>query len=222
MIYFDEVMFYVSVEWYDCFEGFEDICYEKFIDGIVKIIINRLQVCNVFCFLTVKEMIQVLVDVCYDDNIGVIILIGVGDKVFCFGGDQKVCGDYGGYKDDFGVYHLNVLDFQCQICICLKLVVAMVVGYFIGGGYVLYMMCDLIIVVDNVIFGQIGLKVGFFDGGWGVFYMVRIVGQKKVCEIWFLCRQYDVKQVLDMGFVNIVVLLVDLEKEIVCWCREML
>lgn len=222
MIYFDEVMFYVLVEWYDCFEGFEDICYEKFIDGIVKIIINCLQVCNVFCFLMVKEMIQVLVDVCYDDNIGVIILIGVGDKVFCFGGDQKVCGDYGGYKDDFGVYYLNVLDFQCQICICLKLVVVMVVGYFIGGGYVLYMMCDLIIVVDNVIFGQIGLKVGFFDGGWGVFYMVCIVGQKKVCEIWFLCCQYDVKQVLDMGFVNIVVLLVDLEKEIVCWCREML
>lgn len=222
MIYFDEVMFYVSVEWYDCFEGFEDIRYEKFIDGIVKIIINRSQVRNVFRFLTVKEMIQALVDARYDDNIGVIILIGVGDKAFCFGGDQKVRGDYGGYKDDFGVYYLNVLDFQRQIRICSKSVVAMVVGYFIGGGYVLYMMCDLIIAVDNVIFGQIGSKVGFFDGGWGVFYMVRIVGQKKAREIWFLCRQYDVKQALDMGFVNIVVSLADLEKEIVRWCREML
>ena len=198
MIYPDEAMLYAPVEWHDCSEGFEDIRYEKSTDGIAKITINRPQVRNAFRPLTVKEMIQALADARYDDNIGVIILTGAGDKAFCSGGDQKVRGDYGGYKDDSGVHHLNVLDFQRQIRTCPKPVVAMVAGYSIGGGHVLHMMCDLTIAADNAIFGQTGPKVGSFDGGWGASYMARIVGQKKAREIWFLCRQYDAKQALDM------------------------
>ena len=193
MIYPDEAMLYAPVEWHDCSEGFEDIRYEKSTDGIAKITINRPQVRNAFRPLTVKEMIQALADARYDDNIGVIILTGAGDKAFCSGGDQKVRGDYGGYKDDSGVHHLNVLDFQRQIRTCPKPVVAMVAGYSIGGGHVLHMMCDLTIAADNAIFGQTGPKVGSFDGGWGASYMV-----------------------------NTVVPLADLEKETVRWCREML
>ncbi len=154
MIYPDEAMLYAPVEWHDCSEGFEDIRYEKSTDGIAKITINRPQVRNAFRPLTVKEMIQALADARYDDNIGVIILTGAGDKAFCSGGDQKVRGDYGGYKDDSGVHHLNVLDFQRQIRTCPKPVVAMVAGYSIGGGHVLHMMCDLTIAADNAIFGQ--------------------------------------------------------------------
>ncbi|CAK5460570.1 1,4-dihydroxy-2-naphthoyl-CoA synthase [Escherichia coli] len=153
MIYPDEAMLYAPVEWHDCSEGFEDIRYEKSTDGIAKITINRPQVRNAFRPLTVKEMIQALADARYDDNIGVIILTGAGDKAFCSGGDQKVRGDYGGYKDDSGVHHLNVLDFQRQIRTCPKPVVAMVAGYSIGGGHVLHMMCDLTIAADNAIFG---------------------------------------------------------------------
>lgn len=179
MIYPDEAMLYAPVEWHNCSEGFEDIRYEKSTDGIAKITINRPQVRNAFRPLTVKEMIQALADARYDDNIGVIILTGAGDKAFCSGGDQKVRGDYGGYKDDSGVHHLNVLDFQRQIRTCPKPVVAMVAGYSIGGGHVLHMMCDLTIAADNAIFGQTGPKVGSFDGGWGASYMARIVGQKK-------------------------------------------
>lgn len=182
MIYPDEAMLYAPVEWHDCSEGFEDIRYEKSADGIAKITINRPQVRNAFRPLTVKEMIQALADARYDDNIGVIILTGAGDKAFCSGGDQKVRGDYGGYKDDSGVHHLNVLDFQRQIRTCPKPVVAMVAGYSIGGGHVLHMMCDLTIAADNAIFGQTGPKVGSFDGGWGASYMARIVGQKKARE----------------------------------------
>ena len=167
-------------------------------------------------------MIQALADARYDDNIGVIILTGEGDKAFCSGGDQKVRGDYGGYKDTSGVHHLNVLDFQRQIRTCPKPVVAMVAGYSIGGGHVLHMMCDLTVAADNAIFGQTGPKVGSFDGGWGAAYMARIVGQKKAREIWFLCRQYDAKQALDMGLVNTVVPIAELERETVRWCREML
>ena len=190
--------------------------------GIAKITINRPQVRNAFRPLTVKEMIQALADARYDDNIGVIVLTGEGEKAFCAGGDQKVRGDYGGYQDDSGVHHLNVLDFQRQIRTCPKPVVAMVAGYSIGGGHVLHMMCDLTIAAENAIFGQTGPKVGSFDGGWGASYMARIVGQKKAREIWFLCRQYDAQQALDMGLVNTVVPLADLEKETVRWCREML
>ncbi len=222
MISLDEAMLYAPVEWHDCSEGYTDIRYHKSTDGIAKITINRPQVRNAFRPLTVKEMIQALADARYDDNIGVIVLTGEGEKAFCAGGDQKVRGDYGGYQDDSGVHHLNVLDFQRQIRTCPKPVVAMVAGYSIGGGHVLHMMCDLTIAAENAIFGQTGPKVGSFDGGWGASYMARIVGQKKAREIWFLCRQYDAQQALDMGLVNTVVPLADLEKETVRWCREML
>ncbi len=179
MISLDEAMLYAPVEWHDCSEGYTDIRYHKSTDGIAKITINRPQVRNAFRPLTVKEMIRALADARYDDNIGVIVLTGEGEKAFCAGGDQKVRGDYGGYQDDSGVHHLNVLDFQRQIRTCPKPVVAMVAGYSIGGGHVLHMMCDLTIAAENAIFGQTGPKVGSFDGGWGASYMARIVGQKK-------------------------------------------
>jgi naphthoate synthase len=190
MLYPNEEHLYAAIAWQDCTGDFEDILYHKSTDGIAKITINRPQVRNAFRPQTVKEMIDALANARYDDGIGVIILTGAGDKAFCSGGDQKVRGDYGGYRDDSGVHHLNVLDFQRQIRTCPKPVVAMVAGYSIGGGHVLHMMCDLTIAADNAIFGQTGPKVGSFDGGWGASYMARIVGQKKAREIWFLCRQY--------------------------------
>ena len=167
-------------------------------------------------------MIQALSRARYDSAIGAIILTGAGDKAFCSGGDQRIRGDYGGYQDEEGAHHLNVLDFQRDIRTCPKPIIAMVAGYAIGGGHVLHMMCDLTIAADNAIFGQTGPKVGSFDGGYGASYMARIVGQKKAREIWFLCRQYDAAQALEMGLVNHVVPLAELEKESVRWCREML
>ena len=145
----------------------------------------------------------------------------MGDKAFCSGGDQKVRGT-GGYVGDDGTPRLNVLDFQRQIRNCPKPVVAMVAGWCVGGGHVLHMMCDLTIAAENARFGQTGPRVGSFDGGWGTSYMARIVGQKKAREIWFLCRFYSAKEALDMGLVNTVVPLEDLEAETVQWCREML
>lgn len=179
MLYPSEQELYAPIEWQDCSADFEDILYHKSADGIAKITINRPQVRNAFRPQTVKEMIQAMSDARYDDHIGTIILTGAGDKAFCSGGDQKVRGDYGGYKDASGTHHLNVLDFQRQIRTCPKPVVAAVAGYSIGGGHVLHMMCDLTIAAENAVFGQTGPKVGSFDGGWGASYMARIVGQKK-------------------------------------------
>jgi len=199
---------------------FEDIRYETF-EGIAKITINRPRVRNAFRPKTVTEMSQAFTAARDDADIGVIILTGEGDKAFCSGGDQNVRGE-GGYVGSDGVARLNVLDLQRQIRTLPKPVVAMVAGYAIGGGHVLHMICDLTIAADNARFGQTGPKVGSFDGGYGASYMARIVGQKKAREIWFLCRQYDAKQALDMGLVNTVVPLADLEAETVKWCREML
>lgn len=213
---------YAPIEWLDHSADFQDILYHKSSDGIARITINRPQVRNAFRPLTVMEMMKALQDARFDAQIGVIILTGAGDLAFCSGGDQKVRGDYGGYKDDEGTHHLNVLDFQRQIRTCPKPVVAMVAGYAIGGGHVLHMLCDLTIAAENARFGQTGPKVGSFDGGWGASYMARLVGQKKAREIWFLCRQYDAREALDMGLVNTVVPLADLEKETVRWCREIL
>ena len=154
-------------------------------------------------------------------DIGVVILTGQGREAFCSGGDQRVRGE-GGYVGGDGVPRLNVLDLQRQIRTLPKPVVAMVAGYAIGGGHVLHMICDLTIAADNARFGQTGPKVGSFDGGYGASYMARIVGQKKAREIWFLCRQYDAQQALEMGLVNCVVPYEQLEAETVQWCREML
>ena len=199
---------------------YTDIKYHK-MEGIAKITINRPQVRNAFRPLTVKEMIHALDDARDDAEIGVIILTGKGEKAFCSGGDQKIRGD-AGYVDSQGVHRLNVLDFQRNIRTCPKPVIAMVAGYAVGGGHVLHMMCDLTIAAENAIFQQTGPKVGSFDGGWGASYMARIVGQKKAREIWFLCRQYNAQQALEMGLVNTVVPYEKLEEETVQWCREIL
>lgn len=209
-----------SVHWIQAGE-FTDILYHKSEDGIAKITINRPEVRNAFRPLTVKEMIDALGDARDDESIGVIILTGAGDLAFCSGGDQRVRGD-AGYKDGQGTHRLNVLDFQRDIRTCPKPIIAMVAGYAIGGGHVLHVMCDLTIAADNAIFGQTGPRVGSFDGGYGSSYLARIVGQKKAREIWFLCRQYNAQQALDMGMVNTVVPLAQLEEETVQWCREIL
>ena len=201
--------------------GYTDILYAKCDEGIAKITINRPEVRNAFRPETVREMQAAFSDARDDENIGVVILTGQGRDAFCSGGDQRVRGS-GGYVGGDGVPRLNVLDLQRQIRTLPKPVVAMVAGYAIGGGHVLHMVCDLTIAADNARFGQTGPKVGSFDGGYGASYMARIVGQKKAREIWFLCRQYDAQQALEMGLVNCVVPYEQLETETVQWCREML
>ena len=207
-----------AIKWRKC-GRFTDILFHK-AEGIAKITINRPEVRNAFRPQTVTEMMRALDDARHDEKIGVIILTGAGDKAFCSGGDQRIRGD-ADYADR-GQHHLNVLDFQRQIRTCPKPVLAMVAGYAIGGGHVLHLMCDLTIAADNAVFGQTGPKVGSFDGGYGASYMARIVGQKKAREIWFLCRQYSAQQALDMGLVNTVVPLAELEAETIRWCREIL
>ena len=202
-----------------------DIKYET-AEGIAKITINRPEVRNAFRPQTVKELISAF-DVARDDpEVGVVILTGEGPHAFSSGGDQKIRGADGYIGDDAvaqaGIGRLNVLDLQIQIRRMPKPVVAMVAGYAIGGGHVLHVVCDLTIAADNARFGQTGPRVGSFDAGYGAGLLARSVGQKKAREIWFLCRQYDAEQALEMGLVNAVVPLDQLEAETVKWCREML
>ena len=199
---------------------YDDIVYSTW-DGIAKITINRPEVRNAFRPLTVVEMAKAFEVARDDPQVGVVILTGAGTEAFCSGGDQRVRGE-DGYVDAGGTGRLNVLDLQVQIRRLPKPVIAMVAGYAIGGGHVLHVVCDLTIAADNARFGQTGPRVGSFDGGYGAGLLARIVGQKKAREIWFLCEQYDAQQALDMGLVNKVVPLADLEKETVAWCRRML
>ena len=199
---------------------FGDIRYET-AEGIAKITINRPHVRNAFRPQTLFELKDAFSRAHEDQDIGVIILTGEGSLAFCSGGDQRIRG-HGGYVGDDGVPRLNVLELQRQIRTLPKPVVAMVAGYAIGGGHVLHIVCDLTIAADNARFGQTGPKVGSFDGGYGATLLARIVGHKKAREIWYLCRQYDAQQALDMGLINTVVPLDQLEAETVQWCREML
>jgi naphthoate synthase len=200
---------------------FEDIKLEKTLDGVGKVTINRPEVRNAFRPQTVKELQEAFHILREDSEVGVIILCGEGKEAFCSGGDQKVRG-HAGYVGNDGVPRLNILDVQKQIRFMPKPVVAMVAGYAIGGGHVLHVVCDLSIAADNARFGQTGPKVGSFDAGLGSSYLARIVGQKKAREIWFLCRQYNAQEALEMGLVNKVVPYEELETETLKWCREML
>jgi len=201
-------------------EAFTDIRYET-AEGIAKITICRPEVRNAFRPQTVESMRSALRAARYDPNIGVIILTGEGSLAFCSGGDMRIRQE-AGYADAQGTQSLNVLDLQREMRTCPKPIIAMVAGFAIGGGHVLHMICDLTIAADNAIFGQTGPKVGSFDGGFGASYMARIVGQKKAREIWFLCRQYDAAAALQMGLINCVVPLAELETETVKWAREIL
>ncbi len=204
---------------------YEDIIYEK-MDGMAKVTINRPHRRNAFTPTTVFEMYDAFSDAREDQGVGVVLLTGAGPHTdgkyaFCSGGDQKIRGK-AGYIDKGGVPRLNVLDLQRLIRSMPKVVIALVAGYAIGGGQVLHVVCDLTIAADNAIFGQTGPIVGSFDGGLGSSYLASIVGQKKAREIWYLCRQYNAEEALDMGLVNKVVAVEDLEAEGIQWAREIL
>lgn len=200
---------------------YEDIRYEHDGGGIAKITIDRPHVRNAFRPETVTELIDAFRHIRDDASIGVVLLTGAGDMAFCSGGDMNVKGEAGYIADD-GTARLNVLDLQRLIRSLPIVVIALVNGYAIGGGHVLHVVCDLSIASDNAIFGQTGPKVGSFDGGYGATLLARIVGHKKAREMWYLCRQYSAEQALEMGLVNAVVPLAQLEDEGVAWAREVL
>ncbi|MEM6450188.1 MAG: 1,4-dihydroxy-2-naphthoyl-CoA synthase [Cyanobacteria bacterium P01_D01_bin.105] len=215
----------MQVNWHPA-GTYTDILYHKCEEGIAKITINRPHKRNAFRPKTVFEMYDAFCNAREDTRIGVVLLTGMGPHTdgkyaFCSGGDQSVRGE-AGYVGEDGVPRLNVLDLQRLIRSMPKVVIALVSGYAIGGGHVLHLVCDLTIAADNAIFGQTGPKVGSFDGGFGASYMARIVGQKKAREIWYLCRQYDAQQALDMGLVNTVVPIKQLEPEGISWAKEIL
>jgi naphthoate synthase len=204
---------------------YTDILYDK-AEGIARVTINRPERRNAFRPETVNEMIAAFTDAREDPEIGVVLLTGAGPHTdgkyaFCSGGDQKIRGE-AGYVDEGGVPRLNVLDLQRLIRSMPKVVIALVAGYAIGGGHVLHVVCDLTLAADNALFGQTGPKVGSFDGGFGASTLARSVGQKKAREIWYLCRQYDAGEALQMGLVNKVVPVDQLEAEGVQWAREIL
>lgn len=204
---------------------FTDILYHKQ-SGIARIAINRPEVRNAFRPQTIDELLTAFRDAQLDTTIGVILFTGTypskdGKYAFCAGGDQKVRGE-GGYLDSSGIPRLNVLELQRLIRSIPKPVIALVAGYAIGGGHVLHLICDLTIAAENAIFGQTGPMVGSFDGGFGASYLARIVGQKKAREIWYLCRQYSAQEALEMGLVNKIVPIEELEAEGIKWAEEIL
>jgi naphthoate synthase len=204
---------------------YNDITYHK-AGGIAKVTINRPEKRNAFRPLTVSEMFDAFSDAREDPSIGVVLLTGAGPHTdgkyaFCAGGDQSVRG-HAGYIDAAGVPRLNVLDLQKLIRSMPKVVIALVAGYAIGGGHVLHVVCDLSIAAENAILGQVGPRMGSFDGGFGSSHLARVVGQKKAREIWYLCRQYSAKEALEMGLVNSVVPVAELEAEGVKWANEIL
>jgi naphthoate synthase len=218
-----EEKLYAPIEWSSAGE-YSDILYEKG-DAIAKISINRPEVHNAFRPQTLAELRDAFNEARDDLEVGAIIFTGAGSEAFCSGGDQRIRGDDGYIGDDEvaqqGVGRLDVGDLHVQIRRTPKPVIAMVAGFAVGGGHILHLVCDLTIAADNAKFGQTGPRVGSFDGGFGSSLLAANVGVKKAKEIWFLCRLYGADEALEMGLVNTVVPLADLEKETVAWCREM-
>jgi 2-ketocyclohexanecarboxyl-CoA hydrolase len=149
----------------------------------------------------------------------VVVLTGAGDKAFCTGGDQGTQeGGYGGR----GVIGLPIEELQSAIRDCNKPVIARVNGFAIGGGNVLVTICDLAIASENAQLGQVGPKVGSVDPGFGTALLARVVGEKKAREMWYLCRRYSAQEALQMGLVNAVVPVNQLDAEVQKWCEEIL
>ncbi len=218
-----EESLYAPIEWQPAAE-YGDVIYEKG-DGIAKIAINRPEVRNAFRPQTLAELRDAFARARDDLEVGSIIFTGVGEEAFCSGGDQRIRGDDGYIGDDEvaqqGVGRLDAGDLHVQIRRLPKPVVAMVAGYAVGGGQILHLVCDLTIAADNARFGQTGPRVGSFDGGFGASLLARNIGVKRAKEVWFLCRLYEAPEALQLGLVNAVVPLADLERETVAWCREM-
>lgn len=202
--------------------GWTDIRYETTDDGIAKITIDRPEVHNAFRPQTLVEVDRALTLAREDESVGVIVLTGAGDKAFCSGGDQRVRGDSGYKMDEASTGRFHVTDLHVSMRRCPKPIIAMVAGWAIGGGHVLHLVCDMTIAADNARFGQVGPKVGSFDGGYGASILSDLVGPKRAKEMWMLCRQYDAQEAMSMGLVNTVVPLAELEAETLRWCREML
>jgi naphthoate synthase len=215
---------YAPIQWRNV-AGYADILYQT-ADGIAKITINRPQVRNAFRPQTLAELRDAFARARDDLEVGAVILTGAGTEAFCSGGDQRIRGDDGYIGDDEvaqrGVGRLDVGELQVQIRRLPKPVIAMVAGYAVGGGHILHLVCDLTIAADNARFGQTGPRVGSFDGGFGASLLARNIGVKKAKEIWFLCRLYGAEEAREMGLINVVVPIEDLERETVAWCREML
>src|SRR3954466_10321388 len=207
--------------WTTAADSFEDIRYETSGDGIAKITIDRPEVRNAFRPQTVVEISQALELAREDAGVGVIILTGEGELAFCSGGDQRVRGDTGYVPEGAKVGRFHVTDLHVQMRRTPKPILAAVAGYAVGGGQILHLVCDLSIAAENAVFGQTGPRVGSFDGGFGAGLLARAVGVRKAKEIWFLCRLYGASEALEMGLVNAVVPLAELEREAVAWCREM-
>lgn len=215
----DDVL-YAPIAWEEVGE-YEDIRYEK-ADGIAKITIDRPDVLNAFRPQTLIDVSAAMELAREDPEVGVIVLTGEGERAFCAGGDQTVRGDTGYLEEGASVGRFHVTDLQVQMRRLPKPVIAMVAGYAIGGGHILHVCCDMTIAADNAVFGQVGPRVGSWDGGFGASLLRDLVGTKKAKEFWLLCRQYDATEALEMGLVNAVFPLADLERETVAWCREML
>jgi naphthoate synthase len=223
--FMNELISTSGTDWQEV-KTYEDITFHK-ADGMARIAFNRPELRNAFTPQTIDEMIAAFEDVWMDDKIGVVLLTGNGPSpkdgvhAFCSGGDQSIRG-HAGYKDTEGKTRLNVLQLQRIIRTMPKVVIALVNGYAIGGGHVLHVICDLSLASENAVFGQTGPKVGSYDAGYGSSTLARIVGQKKAREIWYLCRQYSAEDAQEMGLVNKIVPLADLEKEGVAWAQEIL
>ncbi len=215
-----EAELYAPVAWETAGE-YEDILFEK-ADGIAKLTINRPEVHNAFRPQTLIDLSDAMELAREDAEVGVVVLTGAGDNAFCSGGDQQVRGDTGYVAEGQTIGRFHVTDLQVQMRRLPKPVVAMVAGYAVGGGHVLHVCCDLTLAADNAVFGQTGPRVGSWDGGFGASLLRDLVGTKRAKEIWMLCRMYDAEEAMEMGLVNTVVPLADLERETVAWCREML
>jgi naphthoate synthase len=189
-------------------------------DGIAIITINRPKTLNSLRGQTYRDLITAFQAASDDDEIGVIVLTGAGDRSFSSGGDVK---GQSSRTVAAGRKHLQqMMELFAVMRNSGKPTIAAVNGYAIGGGHELHLMCDLTIASDKAIFGQVGPRVGSVPIWGGTQMLPRIVGEKKAREIIFLCRQYGAEEALDMGLINTIVEHDKLMDEVKAWCGEIL
>jgi enoyl-CoA hydratase len=168
---------------------------------IAKVTINRPEVRNALNYQTWTEIEHVLEMVEQDDEIGILIFTGAGEKAFIAGADI-VDLKKRSMVETINSKNLSVLN---RLASSRVITIAAINGFALGGGCELAMACDLRIAEENAKLGQPELNLGFLPGAGGTQRLTRLVGPAKAKELILTGKIIDAQEAMRIGLVNFTV-----------------
>jgi enoyl-CoA hydratase/carnithine racemase len=211
---------YPSAQPADAFD-FKHIRYAKG-NGRATVTINRPEVYNCFNFRTLREMARAFEDASWDEDVGVLILTGAGDKAFCTGADLDEQERFVERPQDYWKWMGAFIDAHDQLRNIGKPTLARLNGMTVGGGNEFNMACDLAIAAEHVIIRQVGTARGSVPAGGATQWLPIMVGDRRAREILWLCEPIEAHKALDWGLINQVVPAAELDAAVDAMVEKLL